>query len=416
MRILELTDLYSPFIGGLERHVQRLSRTMATQGHDVAIYTAAIPGTPTFEVDEGVEVHRGAGLYQRALHRFYEEDGRPLHATAPDPMVVAQLWRLLRDFRPDVVHAHSWNVYSALAVPRGARVPIVATAHDYGLVCPIKTLQYMDEVICDGPSRRCLPCARHHYGAVKGTALATGTFASRRLLRRVDRFTAVSRYVAQAIEGPIREATGEGVDVLHSFVADGLYELGWEGPRPDFLPADDGYLLYVGALSKHKGLFTLLDAYRHLPVSVPLVLLGQPHSTTPRPEELPSGVTMTTNVPHAAVMAAMVRAGVLVVPSLWPDPLPTTVSEGQLCGVPIVASDVGGIPEQIVEGVTGLLFEPGNAGELTRHLAGLLADEPRRRAMGSRGRENGRRFQASTAASTHIELLEEVARSWVKLA
>ena len=63
----------------------------------------------------------------------------------------------------------------------------------------------------------------------------------------------------------IGDVTGQPVRTLYTYVPDGLYESGWQAERPDFLPADDGYLLYVGQLSRHKGVDVLLDAYRRLP-------------------------------------------------------------------------------------------------------------------------------------------------------
>ena len=201
---------------------------------------------------------------------------------------------------------------------------------------------------------------------------------------------------------------------MHSFVPDGLYERGWQTERPGFLPAEDGYLLYVGQLSEHKGIDVLLDAYRLLRSPPPLVMLGTPHATSPTPESLPSGVTMRTNVEHASVIAAMVRAGCAVVPSVWPDPLPMTVSEAQNCGVPVIASAVGGIPEQIIDGETGWLVSPGDARALASRLDEWVASPELARRMGEAGRPQGLKFAAAQGTEAFERALHSTFRGSVE--
>jgi glycosyltransferase involved in cell wall biosynthesis len=233
------------------------------------------------------------------------------------------------------------------------------------------------------------------YGVARGNALAAASLSSLRLLKKVTKFTAVSDYVADRLLPTIDQVAGQPIETLYPFVQDGLYESGWQAKRPEFLPEQDGYLLYVGQLSQHKGVDVLLNAYRRLSSPPPLVMLGTLHPTSPAAESLPVGVTMQTNVPHENVIAAMVRAKCVVVPSVWPDPCPLTVSEGQNCGVPVIASAIGGIPEQIIDAKTGWLVPAGDERALADRLAQLLALGDRSKAVGEAGRLNGQRFTAA---------------------
>jgi glycosyltransferase involved in cell wall biosynthesis len=274
-------------------------------------------------------------------------------------------------------------------------------------VCARKSLAHKSGSSCPGPSwRRCGPCAAAQYGPAKGNVLAAASLSSLRLLKNVTTFTAVSDYLANRLSPVIGQVTGQPVHTLHSFVPDGLYESGWQAERPEFLPAEDGYLLYVGQLSRYKGADVLIDAYRRLPSPPPLVLLGTPHPTSPAAESLPSGVTMRTSVAHRSVIAAMVRAACVIVPSVGPDSLPMTVSEAQNCGVPVIASAIGGIPEQIVDGKTGWLVPPADERALADRLAELLAGGDQARAMGQAGRLHGRRFTAAPGTGLFEEALE----------
>jgi glycosyltransferase involved in cell wall biosynthesis len=406
MRVIELTDLYPPAIGGLERFVVLLSEGLARRGHEVHVVTSAVRGAPAAETSAGVTVHRSPLLYQRLAPRLSEDAARPFHPPAPDPLFRRALAEVVEEVKPDVIHAHAWSVFSCLS-RTFPRTPVMATAHDYSLACARKSLVNRAGMPCPGPSwRRCGPCASSQYGLAKGNVLAAASLSSLGLLKRVTTFTAVSDYLANRLSPIIGRVTGQPVRTLHSFVPDGLYESGWQTTRPEFLPAQDGYLLYVGQLSRYKGVDVLIDAYRRLPHPPPLIMLGTPHPTCPERGSLPDGVTMQTNVAHQSVIAAMVRAACVVVPSVGPDSLPMTVSEAQNCGVPVIASAVGGIPEQVVDGQTGWLVPPADEQALTDRLGELLASADQAKAMGQAGRLHARRFTAASGVGAFEEALQ----------
>src|SRR5215470_13448860 len=410
MRLIELTDMYPPVIGGLERFVALLSEELARRGHEVHVVTSAVPGAPAAETSAGVTVHRFPLLYQRMAPRLSRDAARPFHPPAPDPLFRRSLAEVVLEVKPDVIHAHAWSVFSCLA-RTFPRVPVMVTAHDYSLACARKSLVHRSGTPCPGPSwRRCGPCASSMYGPAKGSVLAAATLSSLRLLKKVATFTAVSEYLANRLSPIIGQVAGQPVHTLHSFVPDGLYESGWQAERPEFLPTEDGFLLYVGQLSRYKGIDVLIEAYRRLPSPPPLVMLGTPHPTCPAPDSLPAGVTMRTSVAHRSVIAAMVRAACVIVPSVGPDSLPMTVSEAQNCGVPVIGSAIGGIPEQVVDGQTGWLVRPADELALADRLEELLASGNRARAMGQAGRLNGRRFTAAHATGPFEDALDATSR------
>jgi glycosyltransferase involved in cell wall biosynthesis len=411
MRLIELTDMYRPAIGGLERMVALLSEGLASRGHEVHVVASAVPGAPAVERTAGVTVHRLPLLYQSLAPRLSLDAARPFHPPAPDPLFRRKLAEVVREVKPDVIHAHAWSVFSCLA-RTFPRTPVMMTAHDYGLACARRTLVHRSGTLCPGPSwRRCGPCAGSQYGLAKGHALAVASLSSLHLLKKVATFTAVSDYVSNRLSPTIGRVAGQPVHTLHSFVPDGLYESGWQAERPEFLPAEDGYLLYVGQLSRHKGVDVLVDAYRRLPSPPPLVMLGTPHPTSPAPQSLPAGVTMRTSVAYPSVIATMVRAACVVVPSVWPEPFGMTVSEAQNCGVPVIGSAVGGIPEQVVDGKTGWLVPAADELALADRITELLASGDRARVMGQAGRLHGRRFTAAHGIGLFEEALQRTSQT-----
>jgi glycosyltransferase involved in cell wall biosynthesis len=345
-----------------------------------------------------VRVHRLAG-WNRLLAPFYASAGRQFHPTAPDPGVMAGLRHVVAQERPDIVHAHGWMLYSCLPLKEWSKAGLVVTLHDYGLVCPKKTYMYADR-ICTGPAyTRCLRCASTPYGTVKSAALTTGLSVSSHLHGYVDRYLAVSAAVRDATMAGARRPLP--IEVIPAFNSDKVLDEAAAAGRPAFLPAEDGYILFVGALGVHKGLHVLLQAYAGTPADLaPLVLVGTERTDTPA--RFPDGVTVARNVPHAQVMAAWAHCVVGVVPSICPEPLSLAALEAMACGRPVVASATGGLRDAVIHGETGLLVPPGDVGALREALCTLLSDPTLCRRMGEAGRRRARLFTAS-AITTRIE-------------
>ena len=393
MRVLHLTDLYPPVIGGLERHVQLLSRELVRRGHDVAVATLAGDEAPAFEIDDGVRVHRLKGWTQRL--GVHEEARRPFHPTFPDPGVMAGLRHVLARERPDVVHAHSWILYSFVPLKSWSGARLVVTLHNFGLVCAKQVYVHKGRP-CSGPAyTKCIDCAGDQYGVAKSFGLATGLRVSSRLHDHVDKYLAVSSAVARVAAEWAPSARGR-LEVVPAFNPDDVFDEAAQVARPSFLPPDDGYLLFVGALGPHKGLDLLFDAYAGLAERVPLVVIGTPRHDTPA--RFPRGVIVARDVPHPEVMRAWAGCAIAVVPSVCEEAFGTVAIEAMACGRPVVASDAGGLPDLVVDGETGLVVPRGDARALHDALRALLDDPARRRRMGEAGRRRSRLFTASTVA------------------
>jgi len=392
LNIVQVTDLYEPFAGGLEHHVGTLSRELARRGHEVTVVTSRLPGTLAEETADGVRIRRIESWSGRVLAGWYERPEVPFHPPVPDPGSVRSLNMILDELRPDIVHAHGWIGYSCLATARRRRPPLIVTLHDYGAMCARKTLLRDGREMCAGPRLdRCLRCAPGQYGAVKGIALAAALRAARMLHGRVDSWIAVSRFVAASSRGWLpREAV---ISVIPPAVEQPLPA----APRPSWLPAS-GYLLFVGALGRYKGLHWLLDAYAAAELS-PLVVIGTPCDEAP--QTWPRNVIVRTAVPHQQVMAAWQHARLAIVPSLWPEPSALAAVEAMSSAIPVVASRIGGMPEIVADGVTGILVTPGSTAELRAALLRLDNSAELRRAMGIAGLSRAERFSAAAVAGMH---------------
>lgn len=388
LRVLLASDFFHPHIGGAERQVRLLAGALRLRGHEVRVVTAAQPGLPHRETVDDVPVERlPAGSTATPL--LAGDPGRRFLPPVPDPLLTAALARRIRRSRPHIVHANGWIAYSCAGATLGRDGLLVLSVRDYGYACATRALLQDDRRLCSGPALgKCLRCAGGHYGPAKGVVTVAGVFSGRPLLARTVRGVhSVSRFV----EGALRRDLAHGSawsDVRFERIPDvvTLAPSGALGPAEqrlvDGLPKEP-FILFVGALQAHKGVGVLLHAYALLDRPPPLVLVGTRWPDTP---EMPTGVTVLSDVPHAVVMEAWRRARFGVAPSVWPDPLPGVVREAMSAGRAIIGTRSGGIPDMVRDGVNGLLVQPGDPGALAAAMRLLLADQALTARLGAAGR------------------------------
>jgi glycosyltransferase involved in cell wall biosynthesis len=394
MKILMLAQFFPPDVGGEERHVLNLSRSLAARGHDVSVATQQVPGTVAFEtLASGVKVHRFTTTAMR-LPGAYSDRRRPHHLPFPDPRMTAELTRLIDRERPDVVHAHNWIVNSAVAVGHGLRrrrdFRLVLTLHDYSNVCAMKRMMRADGP-CSGPGPvKCLPCSVRHYGTASGVVTAAATPLMRRWKERtLDHIISVSSAVADRNDVPSAAVPSS---VIPNFIPDELLEPQEARPAPG-----DEFVFFAGDLSRDKGVDVLLEAWSTLGPDRPrLVMVGRRHAKTVVPEQ--AGVQVHEEWSHADVMSAFRRCTLAVLPSTWPDPCPTTVLEAMAAGRPVVTTSTGGMVDMVESGTSGVLVPPGDSVALADAMRQILADRGLRDRLGAAGRERARQFTATTVA------------------
>jgi glycosyltransferase involved in cell wall biosynthesis len=364
-----VSDFYRSVPGGIEVFVRNLGFELSVRGHDVAIAAISQEGFPTQEMDRAARIYR-LRTTARRLRFLYSDAERPAAPPFPDPEATVSLKRVLDIERPDVVHGHDWLVRSFLPLKRWSRARLVMSLHYYTLSCAKKDLVY-ENAPCTGPRvAKCLRCTVGHYGPAKGVPVVVGNFVMSAAERHaVDMYLPVSYATALGNGLP---GSGLPFEVVPNFVAGASGE---DISGAEFylrqLP-DSGFLLFVGDLGRHKGVHVLLDAYSSLENAPPLVLIGK---AVPKPAlKLPRNVTLLVNWPHNAVQEATRRSLALIVPSIWTEPFGMVVIEAMAAGRAVIASRIGGIPEIVRDGETGLLVPPADPVALRRAIEKLVTN------------------------------------------
>ncbi len=282
----------------------------------------------------------------------------------PDPLFERSLSRAMEPDPPDVIHVHGWILYSALRPAHRAGAAVVATAHDYGAVCAIKTL-FPNGKPCSGPGlSKCLACAGRAYGA-KGIPIALGLHLASNRHRQVDAWIGISDAVAQA-GSAVRPKDRRKMTVIPCFAPEAVLDVDLRSPRPSFVPAEGPYIMYAGALGIHKGIDTLLEAHRllwregtHVPLTLAGAAVPDQHFDFSQP-----GVSVGGDIPHEDVMSGWVNATIGVVPSSWAEPFGQVALECMAAGTPVVVTRVGGLADLVDHGRCGLVVDaqdPGNS-------------------------------------------------------
>ncbi len=316
---------------------------------------------------------------------------------------VEKMSALIRETRPDLVHCH--NIYhqltpSIIGAAKKLGVPVVLTLHDYKPVCPTYNR------LRDGEP--CSDCLDGDFSHVLRNRCAEGSLGKSALLyaeavvqrvrgsyEKVDAFIAPSRYMQQSIAHRVPD---DRIRLLYNGID--TNEVRGSG-------ADDGYVLFLGRLVREKGVETLLKAHANSSAGWRLAIAG----TGPLGDELMAKYNPSNFVGYVAgdALKAMIdRASVVVVPSEWYENCPMSVLEAMAYGKPVVGSRMGGIPELVEDGKTGLLHEAGNVNELTSALDRLMSSAELRQQMGMAGRQ---RVETAYSLDSHNAGLMKIYKS-----
>ncbi|MFE5812212.1 glycogen synthase [Streptomyces sp. NPDC056479] len=299
----------------------------------------------------------------------------------------------------ELVHSHTW--YANLAGHLGKLqygIPHVMTAHSLEPLRPWKAEQL-------------------------GGGYALSSWAERTAIETADAVVAVSGAMREDILGCYPALDPGRVHVVHNGIDTTLY-------RPDHrtdvlarfgLDADRPYVLFVGRITRQKGVPHLLRAVRDIDPAAQVVLCAGAPDTPEIDQEfrdlyqelsrVREGVHWIPQMlPRPEVIQLLTHAAVFVCPSVY-EPLGIVNLEAMACGTPVVASQVGGIPEVVDDGKTGLLvpLDDGFEAGLARALDSVIGDPETARRMGEAGRERAvGEFGWDAVARRTVRLYREI--------
>jgi phosphatidyl-myo-inositol dimannoside synthase len=371
VRILSVATTHPRFVGDSEpAYVLEINRELVRLGHQVTTLLPHADGAAASELVDGVDMRRFRYFFPASLQRLCYNGGilpnlrRSRWARANLPFFLpaqgVAVARTVRQTAPDLVHCH-WLISSGLmGVLFGGvhKRPVVVSAHGSDV--------YIDNLLFQTVNRfvlaRCHTCTVNSDGTRSRVARIHPGMRSEVVPMGVH----PEDYGKHLASAEIRERLGGG----------------------------DPQLLFIGRFSEHKGIPHLVAAMPEILRQLPrarLVLVGfGPEEPAIRRSIAASGldgvVRFAGRISHAEVPSFLASADLVVLPSVQVEGLGVVLLEALASGTPVVGSRVGGIPDVIRDGETGLLALPGDPEDLARRCLRLLGDEALRRRTVEAGR------------------------------
>jgi len=421
MRILHaIHDFLPRYQAGSEIYAFELCRAQAASHHVNVLCGEYDPsrrhGHVTWRAYKGLPV---VELVNNQVCASFEDTYR-------SPIIGERIAQVLHAVQPDVIHVHSlFNLsFDLPAMARARGIPVVATLHDYSLVCPTggQRIHRAEDYVCHViDTDRCVRCFREsplqaHISFGKAAAVTPApAMMQRAAIAMRRRFPGLTAHVARAMPAvtatkrqmderltAARRVFGE-VDLFVApspSIAEEFERLGVEAAKIrisdyGFVPllrnsrnGSDGTrrplrIGFVGTLVWHKGMHVLLDAVRALPSSAyELKIFGNPDVFPDYAAELRASagdlpVRFMGAFDRERIAEVYAQIDVLVVPSLWLENSPLVIHEAFMAGVPVVGARIGGIADLVDDGRTGLLYDPASPVELRAAIGGLI-ENPKR--------------------------------------
>ncbi len=385
MKILIALHDYLPLhTGGSEVHAHQSGAELARRGHDVtALFTER-----DLSAQEGAR-REGELDGVRTIELVHQREYADVGETWREERSLARFREIVHELQPDVVHFHHLALWGsrALRAAKDAGARVVVTLHDYHLICDAATLLTPDAELCAaGLSGECTGCIRRH--PLLAERWGVSGPATDELWSRVvrERFEQHRRDIASAdvLIAPSR-FLAEKFAQAGFFEAERAHVLkaGYPGPLREPRRRARGTPLrvgYVGGIYFSKGVHVLVRAMRHLEGEpIQLDVHGHLDWFPDYADELRSAAEGTSTRFHGPFAperldSVLAEHDVLVVPSVWYENMPITIQEAFRNGLPVVATELGGMAEAVENEVSGLTFPRGDERALADCLRRLAAE------------------------------------------
>ena len=397
MKILLINNLYSPYVlGGAERSVHFLANSLKKNGDTPVV----VCGSP----DRGIRIDRinGVKVYYVSIKNLHSpfKKGRGVKLLSPfwniidtyNPWMAGTLDRILDLERPDLVHTNNLAGFSIAVWTKVKRrkLPLVHTLRDYYLLCPASTM-FRNSKNCE---RQCWYCRGYSYARKQQSNIVDAVAGNSQFI--LNRHLSLGYFS----KTPVRKV------IMSSYSPRNISSPStFSNNRPLSLG-------FLGRLKPNKGIEPLLQTFERLSHTDYQLWVGGSGPTAY--EQRLKKRYAKHNIHFLGFVkpeSFFENIDVLIVPSVWHDPLPRTIFEAYTHGLPVIGSNRGGIPEIVDVRKTGYVFDPDHPDALVAILKKLKANPGLREGMGKNARKKSRDFLPERSMSeyrnTYLEVLSK---------
>ena len=345
MKILMVNKFLYPR-GGSESYMLYLAEHLKKIGHEIQFFGM---------YDEKNTVGNAKGLYTQNMDFHAKGLARFLY---PFKIVYSleakkKIMQVIDDFKPDIVHMNNINFQLTPSIIYGIkkkRIPLVQTVHDYQMICPNHLLYNFDknmpcEKCVGGMHINCIKNKCIHASMVKSMigVIEAKLYSLLKTYKKVDLFVCPSKFLEKKLLSAKEYYKGK-TKTIHNFI-----------DKETFANAarkEDSYIVFVGRLSKEKGIENIAGAAKLLPEYRFVVAGSGPNEDVLK--DIPN-IRLAGFLTGDELTELMGNAKVLLLPSICYENCPLSILEAHCMGVPVVTMNSGGMAELVKDGVTGTL-------------------------------------------------------------
>lgn len=386
MKIL-MVNKFHYLKGGSEKYYFDLANLLKENGHEVAFFS--MKDEKNIKTDckeyfvEPIDLNTGSKL--KAFDVIYSKDNKK------------KMEEALEDFKPDIVHLNNFQrqLSASIIEPIKKRnIPIVFTAHDVQAICPAITMMDNDKNICErcigGKYSNCIKKKCNKGSTLKSAigAIEGKYYRNKKIYtEKIDKIISPSEfYKSKFIEDGVQ---AEKVVAMHNFVDVEQYNVELQ---------DDGYALYIGRLSKEKGILNLINAFSKLD-SGKLYIAGEGSEKDNiekiiRENNLEQRVELLGFLSKADVIDWTRRCRFTVVPSIWYENCPYSVMETLAIGKTVIGANIAGIPELVKDNRSGFIYKYDDINDLADKMRILFEDKSLAEEFGKKAKIDASEFYA----------------------
>lgn len=357
-KILIVDAFFSP-VGGAEKIAYSTYKMLENHGFDV--YYWATNKKPYYE-------HLDYSKYfTKFVGGFVNYVKNPLRYYY-NIQAMRDFYDFLTIVKPDLIHIHSLFTLSFSLIDVCKNIPTIMTIHDGSFVCPSANLMYKNKFVCNNictKNMNILSCIKNKCskGMLEPSIRHTLLYfiKMRNINKKIDKFITPSNALKNLVINTSLGIPRTKICTINNFLNQNELSI-----VPNYI--NNGYFLYIGRLSKEKSVITLLQAMSELPRDIKLHIVG----TGPEEENLKKyaeenklhNIEFLGFKTGADIQDEYQNCIATILPCNWFEIFGMTNIESFANGKPVIASNIGGIPEIVEHNVNGLLFEPANVEQL----------------------------------------------------
>ena len=379
MKVL-LVNKFHYLKGGSEKYYFELGELLKENGHEVAFFSMEDEKNIKTGCEEyfvkPIDLNTGSKL--KALDVIYCKENEK------------KMEQALEDFKPDIVHINNFQRQLSASIIKPIKkrnIPIVFTAHDVQAICPAIVMLDSNKEICEkcmhGKYINCIKnkCIKDSnlkslLGAIEGTYYRNKKIYT----KKIDKIITPSNFCrSKLIEDGIDQ---DRIIALHNFIDIDEYNV----PRED-----EGYALYIGRLSKEKGIFNLIKAISNLEEGELRIAGDGPEKEAIiqfiQENHLEGRIKLLGFLDKNGIKEQIRKCRFVVVPSVGYENCPYSVMETLAIGKPVIGANIGGIPELVQNQSTGITYKFDDIEELSLNMDVLFRDEELAERLGDNAKE-----------------------------